>query len=199
MTVTGDRRWNHNIHYHPRVLRAVPYGAQRALDVGCGEGMLARELRRVVPNVTAIDLDAPSIDQAREYPGDVNYVVGDFLTHPFEAASFDIVASVATLHHMDAASGLARMCDLLRPGGVLIVVGLARSTMPKDLPRDLAGVVAGTFHRLTKGHWQHSSPVVWPPPLTYPQMRGLAAEILPGSQYRRHLLWRYSITWRKPR
>ncbi|WP_205315539.1 hypothetical protein [Nonomuraea lactucae] len=43
------------------------------------------------------------------------------------------------------------------------------------------------------------SRTLWPPPVTYPQMRALAAEILPGSRYRRHLMWRYSVTWRKPR
>ncbi|GAA0991221.1 hypothetical protein GCM10009555_078180 [Acrocarpospora macrocephala] len=46
MAEKNGRRWNHNIHYHPRILRAIPEGAQRALDVGCGEGMLARELDR---------------------------------------------------------------------------------------------------------------------------------------------------------
>ncbi len=198
MTAENGTRWNHNIHYHPRILRAVPGGARRALDVGCGEGMLARELRRAVPQVTGIDLHAPSIEQARGYGDDVDYVLGDFLTHPFEPASFDVVASVATLHHMDAAIGLARMRDLLRPGGVLVVVGLARSTVPRDLPLDLAGIVAHTFHRATKGLWEHPSPTVWPPPATYPQMRALAAEILPGSRYRRHLLLRYSVVWRKP-
>lgn len=193
------KRWNHNIHYHPRILRAVPAGARRALDVGCGEGMLARELRRTVPHVTGIDLDAPSIDQAREQSDDVEYVLGDVLTHPFEPASFDVVASVATLHHMDAAAGLARMRDLLRPGGILAIVGLARSTMPGDLPRDLAGVAVSTCHRVMKGLWEHPSPTVWPPPVTYRRMRALAADILPGSEYRRHLLLRYSIIWRRPR
>ncbi|MEV0200407.1 class I SAM-dependent methyltransferase [Nonomuraea sp. NPDC050691] len=199
MTMANGERWNHNIHYHPRILGAVPDGARRALDVGCGEGMLARELRRTVPHVTGIDLDATSVEQARAYPDDVDYILGDFLTHPFEPASFDVVASVATLHHMDAATALARMRDLLRPGGVLAIVGLARSTMPNDLPRDLAGVVVGTAHRARKGLWRAPSPTVWPPPETYRRMRALAAEILPGSEYRRHLLMRYSITWRKPR
>ncbi|WP_169953062.1 bifunctional 2-polyprenyl-6-hydroxyphenol methylase/3-demethylubiquinol 3-O-methyltransferase UbiG [Microbispora sp. H11081] len=198
MAVQTRRRWNHNIHYHPRVLRAIPDGAKHALDVGCGEGMLARELRRTVPRVTAIDLDAPSIAQAREHPDDVGYIVGDFLTHPFEPASFDVVTSVATLHHMDAAAGLARMRELLRPGGVLAIVGLARGTMPNDLPYELAGVVVGNLYRLVKGHWEHPSPTVWPPPVTYPQMRALAAQTLPGARYRRHVLWRYSIIWRKP-
>ncbi|MBO8190123.1 class I SAM-dependent methyltransferase [Streptomyces oryzae] len=199
MAVQNGRRWNHNIHYHPRILRAVPDGAQRALDVGCGEGMLARALRRTVPHVTGLDRDAPSIEQARAYSDDVDYILGDLLTHPFEPASFDVVTSVATLHHMDAATGLARMRELLRPGGVLALVGIARSTMPNDLLRVLAGVTAGTALRTVKGHWQHPSPIVWPPPVTYTEMQSLAAETLPGSHYRRHLLLRYSIIWRKPR
>ncbi|MFI6292403.1 class I SAM-dependent methyltransferase [Nonomuraea sp. NPDC050790] len=199
MSVRSGRRWNHNIHYHSRILGAVPDGAKRALDVGCGEGMLARELRQAVPYVTGIDLHEPSIGQARAYPGDIDYIVGDFLTHPFEPGSFDVVASVATLHHMDAADGLARMSELLRPGGVLAVVGLARSELPGDLPRDLAGIVVGQVHRAFKGLWKQTSPTVWPPPVTYRQMRALSAEMLPGSQYRRHLLLRYSVIWRKPR
>ncbi|MEV0315007.1 class I SAM-dependent methyltransferase [Nonomuraea fuscirosea] len=199
MTVRNGKRWNHNIHYHPRILRAVPDGAKSALDVGCGEGTLARELRRVVPHVTGIDPDAAGLALAREHADDIAYVQDDFRTHPFEPASFDVVTSVATLHHMDAAEGLTRMRDLLAPGGVLAVLGLARSTMPGDLPRELAAVAANGLHRATKEHWEHPSPTVWPPPVTYPEMRALAAELLPGSAYRRHLLWRYSILWRKPR
>ncbi|GAA0694355.1 class I SAM-dependent methyltransferase [Streptomyces malaysiensis subsp. malaysiensis] len=199
MTAKNRRRWNHNIHYHPRILRAIPDGSRRALDVGCGEGMLARALRRTVPHVTAIDLDAPSLDQGRAYRDDIDYILGDFLSHPFEPASFDVIASVATLHHMDAATGLTRMRELLRPGGVLAVVGIARDTLPKDLPRVLAAVAAGKAHRAVKGYWEHPSPIVWPPPVTYPEMRALAAGLLPGSRYRRHLLWRYSVVWHKPR
>ncbi|MBL7498339.1 class I SAM-dependent methyltransferase [Frankia sp. CNm7] len=203
MAEPENGRWNHNIHYHPLVLRAVPADARRALDVGCGEGMLARALRRTVPRVTGIDLDAPSIDEARRYlgdldPGDIEYVVGDFLTHPFEPASFDVVTSVAALHHVDAATGLARMRDLLSPGGLLAVIGLARTTLPNDLPRELAAAAVNPWYRSRKGCWEHSSPVVWPPPVTYPQMRALATELLPGSEFRRRLLWRYTLIWRKP-
>ncbi|MFF0338901.1 class I SAM-dependent methyltransferase [Kribbella sp. NPDC004875] len=190
-------RWNHNIHYHPRILQAVPPGAERALDIGCGEGMLARELRQVVPEVTGIDLDTPSLELARESGDDIEYVEGDFLRYPFEPASYDVVASVATLHHVGARAGLLRMGELLRPGGVLVVIGLARETLPQDLPFALAGVAAGWAYRAVKGHWQHPSPTVWPPPTTFREMRTLASDVLPGSAYRRHLLFRYSITWRK--
>lgn len=72
--------------------------------------------------------------------------------------------------------GLTRMRDLVRPGGVLVVVGLARGGMPGDLPHDLAGALL----RTVKGRWEHPFPVVWPPPVTYAQTRALAAGILPA-------------------
>ncbi len=41
-------------------------------------------------------------------------------------------------------------------------------------------------------------PLVWPPPLSYRQMRRLAGRLLPGVQYRRPLYLRYSLVWTKP-
>jgi len=194
-----DRRWNHNIHYYPLVLAAVPPGCQRVLEVGCGEGMLARQLACRVPRVVGIDQDTASIELARRQgpDGQVEFVCGDFLTHPFPLASFGLIACVAALHHMDAAAALTRMGQLLVPGGILVIVGLARSR-PPDLPWEAAAVIANLGHRATKGYWQHPSPIVWPPPHTYRQIRALAGEALPGVRFRRHLLWRYSLVWAKP-
>ena len=193
-------RWNHNIHYHRVVLDALPPGCGRVLEVGCGEGLLARELGAVARHVLAIDRHEPSLALASRHGagGPVEYVAGDFLTHPFEPASFDAVVSVAALHHMDAATGLARMSHLLRPGGTLAVVGLARARYPHDLPREAAAVVAHRLHAAARGYWQHSAPTVWPPPETYAGMRRIAEAVLPGVRYRRHVLWRYSLVWTKP-
>jgi ubiquinone/menaquinone biosynthesis C-methylase UbiE len=114
-------------HYHPVIFDAIHGHPQRALDVGCGEGTLTRELRAVVPQVTAIDADPASINLARQQdPGSrIDYLLGDFLTFPFKPNSFDAIASIATLHHMDAEAALGRRRDLLCPGGTLAVIGLA--------------------------------------------------------------------------
>lgn len=193
-------RWNHNIHYHAQVLSAVPAGCDRVLDIGCGEGMLARKLRSAVPRVCGIDRDLPSLDLARaqDPAGEISFVCGDVLAHPFVRDSFGMITCVAALHHMDAEQGLSRLRGLLQPGGTLAVVGLARSRYPADLPRDMAAVLVNAAYRLVRGNWDQPSPVVWPPPETYATMRRKAERVLPGASFRRHLLWRYTLIWVKP-
>lgn len=151
------------------------------------------------PTVVGVDPDRASIDLARQQdPGrEIDLRCADFMEADLPEESFDLVASVATLHHLDPAAALRRMAQVLRPGGRL-VVGLARSTFPRDLPRELAAMTVAGFLRARRGHWDHPSPTVWPPPQSYPQLRELAADTLPGVRYRRHLLWRYSLVWVKP-
>jgi 2-polyprenyl-3-methyl-5-hydroxy-6-metoxy-1,4-benzoquinol methylase len=198
--VAGRSGWNHNIHYHPLVLGAVPAGAQRALDVGCGAGMLARELREQVPCVMGLDLDEPSLTAARaaDPGGRVEYVLGDFRETGLKPESFDFISCVATLHHMDAVAALRRMAALLRPGGALAVVGLARIGSAADLPAEAAGVVVHRFELLRHEFAEATAPVLWPPPVTYGEMRRIAREELPGARFRRRALWRYTLTWQKP-
>jgi len=200
-----DQRWNHNIHYHHVITDAVPATARTALDIGCGDGLLLRQIADRVPHVVGIDLDAPSIERARAETaglptGAVELVTGDALTHPFASGSFDVVASVATLHHVDARAGLVRMRELVAPGGLLGVIGLAAVGSPADAVRSHAGALANVpFQRATgRAYWEHDAPTVWPPPETYGSMRRLVAELLPGARFRTRLFWRYSLLWTKP-
>jgi SAM-dependent methyltransferase len=198
--------WDHNRHYHPLVLAAVPPGAAWALDAGCGEGRLARELARAVPHVVALDRHGPALAEARrrdDSGGRVAYVRGDLLSAPLAPAAFDVVTAVASLHHGDEAAGLRRLAELLRPGGRLVVVGLARETVG-GLPFAAAGVVAHQWHHRRRHREParpgpaSAAPLVWPPPHTYPELRRLAQRLLPGATFRRHLLWRYTLVWTHP-
>ncbi|MBH0022976.1 bifunctional 2-polyprenyl-6-hydroxyphenol methylase/3-demethylubiquinol 3-O-methyltransferase UbiG [Salinibacterium sp. SWN248] len=199
MVVNLSARWNHNIHYYRRILDAVPASARNALDVGTGNGLLAAALRERVPSVTGIDIDAAVLEYARAETDRVTWLQGDALTYPFRPASFDVVASVATIHHMpDLESTLARLAELTVPGGVIAVVGLARSTRPIDFVYDLAGLVEQRRYRRLASSWEHSAPVVWPPPHSYADVRRAAARVLPGARWTRLALWRYSLIWTKP-
>ena len=191
-------RWNHNVHYHGVILREIPKGARTALDVGCGNGLLTRELQRVVPEVVGIDADERVLNQARRDCGDVDWVPGDFLTHDF-GRRFDVVASVAVLHHIpDLRAGLRRLAALTAPGGVLAIVGLARATRLRDRLVHVPGLFQHWWFSARYGFWEHTAPTVWPPPHDYTTVRRVAAELLPGMVWRRLPLWRYSLIWHRP-
>lgn len=71
-------RWNHNICYHPLILAAAPKPCAIALDAGCGEGALIRELRAVSERVIGIDFDRTSIESACAHGGEgVECILGD--------------------------------------------------------------------------------------------------------------------------
>lgn len=192
----SGRRWNHNIHYHGIVLDAVPDGATSALDVGAGNGLLAADLRSRVDDVVAVDVDGDVLQSTSRDVDGVDLILGDVMDYPF-ARTFDVVASVATFHHLtDPRAALRRLADLTASGGVLVIVGLARASSPIDYAYAAAGAGAHRWLSWRHGYWEHSAPTVWPPPQTYAQVRDLVREELEGARWRRLPLFRYAVTWR---
>ena len=82
------------------------------------------------PLVTGVDLDEASIVAARAHGDDIAYLLGDAMTEPLAAESFDVVTCVAVLHHLGTERGLTRLASLVAPGGVLGVVGLGCAVDP---------------------------------------------------------------------
>ena len=198
--MAANRLWNANIHYHPLILAAIPQGAQRVLDVGCGDGILSAQLVEAgVRRVVALDADAGVLERARtrHLASAIEWMHADLFAASFAAESFDAVVSVATVHHLDAVRSLARFAELVRPSGVVAVIGLAANDW-WDWP--YAAVAQGARGTLgvIRGHWEHTAPMAWPPPETYGEMKRIARRALPGVRYRRHLLGRYSLIWTKP-
>ena len=189
--------WNHNTHYHRLVLDAAPEGATKALDIGCGEGDLLAALCRTLPDVVGIDADAAILERAHEAAPAATLVHGDFLTHRFPNESFDLVAAIAALHHMDFGLALQRVHELLRPGGVAVIIGIARPHSPADYAIEAIGVVATRLMRLVRGYKQVQAPTLWPPPMTYAECEQIGRQALPGAVFRRRVFFRYSLVWTK--
>jgi 2-polyprenyl-3-methyl-5-hydroxy-6-metoxy-1,4-benzoquinol methylase len=121
-----SHEWNHNIHYHDEVLRSISSCRGRALDVGSGNGSLARRLARHFENVVAIDVDHDVLVRAQTMSAGearIEFVESDVNTQSFCNNSFDLVVAVATLHHLPLRLALERFRDLLKPGGVLSIIG----------------------------------------------------------------------------
>jgi SAM-dependent methyltransferase len=191
--------WNRNIHYHHLVLDAVPPRCVRALDVGCGDGLLASELAGRCREVFAVDVDAPTLARAKAaYPRpNLSFVEGDVMECGFANGNFDFIASIATLHHLPLVPALERFAQLLRPGGLLAVVGLYRLRTLEDLARAPVALPVSWWLRLTRNYEEVAAPIR-DPDETLEEIRNAAARILPGAAITRQLLFRYSLVWRKP-
>ncbi len=104
----------------------------------------------------------------------------------------------AMLHHVEARAGLVRMKQLVRPGGVVAIVGFGRPDGLQDRLLEVAGAATKRMRVTRRRTWEHNAPILWPPPLTTTQMRDLGSVVLPGATFRRLLSNRYSLVWKAP-
>ena len=205
----ADEGWNHNRHYHAFLMRQLPPHGREALDIGCGSGSFARLLARRFDRVTAVDLSPGMIRRAGELSADypnIEYQTADILEWPWPENAYGCIASIATLHHLPMEDMLRRCAKALEPGGVLLVLDLHTSSSPADWLAGAAAVPLGAALRLLYGGgirepravreaWARHGRNERYPALT--QVRAVCRDVLPGAAVRRHLLWRYSIVWRK--
>ena len=196
--------------YDEFLLSLVPVDARRILDVGCGLGRLTAALGTDGREVLGVDISLEMIERARLAAGSrrVTFVSGDFVTLELGARAFDCVVSAATVHHMPEDVAIARMVDLLRPGGRLIIHDLRRDESVADAVRSHAALVHEAFRRLMRtGRARSSRDVrqawdrhaVGETYLSLNEARALANRRLPGARVCSHWLWRYTIVWDKAR
>ena len=198
--------WNHNVAHHARIVRAMPPNCRSALDVGCGDGLLARKLAARARWVVALDASPEMAAQARRRTEglDVEVVEADFLAAVRDGVlprhSFSFVASVAALHHMDAEAALHAMASLLEPGGRLVVAGLAMSRSALDWL--IAAAQLPLVHAIRLAHGGKSGPDGMPMSFdaipSWAQAKSTALEALPGARWHRTLQLRYLIEWTAP-
>lgn len=207
--------FDHNDHYHPLLLRQLPPHAGTALDVGCGTGKFARLLAARGLEVDAIDASGEAIAAASELAARapaghrVRCRRGDIRTVELPASRYDVIACLASIHHVPFRT-VAKLRLALAPGGVLIVLGCYRERTPGDLAWSVTAVPVNAAVRvaiafldrvLPRPASKRGTATVAPiaaPTMSLPQIRRAAAQLLPGCTIRRLLFWRYLLVFREP-
>ncbi|HYU61603.1 MAG TPA: bifunctional demethylmenaquinone methyltransferase/2-methoxy-6-polyprenyl-1,4-benzoquinol methylase UbiE [Solirubrobacterales bacterium] len=134
MTVGMHHRWRER-----SADRAELAPGDSALDVCCGTGDLALELRRRVGpsgRVVGCDFSEPMLELARDKSdrlgfSDVEFEWADALDLPYRDGSFDAVTVGFGVRNLaDLPRGLAELARVLRPGGRLVILEITQPRRP---------------------------------------------------------------------
>jgi len=109
---------------------------EQVLDVGCGTGTLAMEVKPRVGatgRVAGIDPGTRQIARARSQAArhhlPIDFQVGVIEQLPFPDQTFDVVFSTLMMHHLPAGlkrQGLSEIARVLKPGGRLVIADFKR-------------------------------------------------------------------------
>lgn len=130
-------------------VRSALGGRLRILEIGCGTGLLTRQLRSLFPDAEIVATDiAPEMIAVAARAGDAGaqFLVMDGEVPVFEGAHFDLIASsLAFQWFSDLPRALDRLVDLLRPGGSLMFATMARRSFHEwRAAHEALGLQAGT-------------------------------------------------------
>jgi SAM-dependent methyltransferase len=123
--VEWARRVGHDSYgkfHRDAFLELLPPPGRRTLDVGCGEGRLARDLTALGHRVVAVDAAPSMVAYAQGADPEGEYVLASGSELPFEDGFADLVIAFMSLQDMDDADGAVREAwRVLEPGGRLCV------------------------------------------------------------------------------
>jgi 2-polyprenyl-3-methyl-5-hydroxy-6-metoxy-1,4-benzoquinol methylase len=113
-------RWN-----SPTIVRICKeLRARRVLDLGCGNGALARALSEAGFQVTACDVDKKGIELASQVPSGVRFIQLGAYDDPSELneGDYDVVVCAEVIEHLYIPRQVPRFArSVLQPSGHLIV------------------------------------------------------------------------------
>jgi 2-polyprenyl-6-hydroxyphenyl methylase / 3-demethylubiquinone-9 3-methyltransferase len=112
----------------------------RALDIGCGGGLLAERFARLGFDVVGVDPSAVSIEAAREHAAasslDIDYRVGAGEQLPVADRMFDVAYCCDVLEHVsDLDRVVSETARVLKPGGLYLFDTLNRTMQSKLLTK----------------------------------------------------------------
>ena len=197
--------WDHNKHYQKYLLDFLPKRPELALDIGCGTGEFSLQLSKYSQKVIGIDVSPQMIAQAHQrFPAkNISYLEKDAESFLRKSENkFDVIASIATLHHTDLAEIFDLVNKALTPNGVFLVLDLyEEKSLVDKVISGLAALVNPWFNLLKNGQINitEEESKAWEEHAKFDKYSSLgfikkhAQKAFGKVKIKRHLFWRYSL------
>lgn len=149
----GFIRSHVDTHFNTDVAARKPLAGKRALDVGCGAGLLCEPLARLGADVTGVDAAEENIAAARDHAAGsglaIAYHAGELASLP--PGTFDLVTAMEVIEHVaDKPAFVRDLAARLAPGGLMILSTPNRTAASRLMLVDgaelLGHIPRGTHH-----------------------------------------------------
>ncbi len=123
-----------DVHWDGDSASFRPLAGKRALDMGCGAGLLSEPLARLGAAVTAVDAAPENIGAARAHAQAVGLMI-DYRTGTTDAVAgerYDLIASFEVIEHVpDPRAFVTALASLLADDGLLLLSTPNRTPLSK--------------------------------------------------------------------
>jgi 2-polyprenyl-3-methyl-5-hydroxy-6-metoxy-1,4-benzoquinol methylase len=202
-------KWDHNRQYQNYLIKNIGDNNQYILDVGCGTGELTKKLITKGEKIIGIDISEIMIQEANKRNSDIKieYIctsVEEYLEKTDK--KFDVIISMAALHHMNEKEILQKMKNTLTKNGKILVLDLVKAKTIMDYIPSIVAIPVSILIRLMKngrlrptkeereawaGHFRYDEY------LSINEVKKIVKETLGKAKIRNHLFWRYSIIYKQ--
>jgi SAM-dependent methyltransferase len=149
--IAWARTPNHDAYreYSPMFFELVPPPGRATLELGCGEGRVARDLAGRGHHVTGVDSSPTLLEAARVADPGGEYVLADAADLPFPDGTFDLIVAYNSLMDIEDMRGAVReAARVLRPRGrfcVCVTHPLADAGRFERREADARFVITGSY------------------------------------------------------
>ena len=122
--ISWARRPGHDAFwaYRDALARFIGQGSGHALEIGCGEGRVSRELRKLGYTVTATDIVPELVDAARLSLSADSYATAAACNLPFGDGGFDLAVAYNVLMDVDdVPAAVKEVRRVLKPTGTFVI------------------------------------------------------------------------------
>ena len=110
-------------HWFPMIKNLISIYCieKNVLDLGCGTGVISKEIKKYTDNLTSVDNSKEMIEFFKHRINNINVLLADAHNLPFDYQTFDVVITIGLFEYVDKKKVIEEIDYVLKQSGYLII------------------------------------------------------------------------------